>query len=269
MECYKDLFKYKHFISNTGGIIILVMILIQLVAIVIFYFSSLFSINKFIYSITENFLLYLNKSPMVNHNIINYKYEGKGEQKDNVNNSRLNMNCPPKKANSSKSDKTDIEELNIQLNPNSKNKKGGSMKTQEGIRTNVMLNSSRFKKTKSYINKVKSYSYKNLENNELSVKSNSPSLIKKQKNKHSFGDYISTDLEDMNFHDVALIDNRLFFDYFCDKLKKKQLILQIFFDKSPLKPFTMKLLFLILDIEICLVVNAMFINEDYVSELFH
>jgi hypothetical protein len=73
----------------------------------------------------------------------------------------------------------------------------------------------------------------------------------------------------MNFHDVALIDNRLFFDYFCDKLKKKQLILQIFFDKSPLKPFTMKLLFLILDIEICLVVNAMFINEDYVSELFH
>ena len=269
MECYKDLFEYKYFISNTGGIIILVMILIQLVAIVIFYFSSLFVINKFIYSITENFLLYLNKSPMVDHNIIKYKYEGKGEQKDNVSNRKLNMNSPPKKANSSKSEKTDIEELNIKSNSNSKNKKGGTTKTQEGIKTNVMLNSSQFRKTKSYINKVKSYSYNNLENNELSVKSNSSSLIKKSKNKYSFGDYISTDLEDLNFHDVALMDNRLFFDYFCDKFKKKQLILQIFFDKSPLKPYTIKLLFLILDIEICFVVNAMFINEDYVSELFH
>ena len=273
MECYKDLFKYKYFISNTGGIIILVMVLIQLVTIVIFYFSSLFAINKFIYSITENFLLYLNKSPMVNHNIIKYKYEDKDKQKDNVNNSKSNMDCPPKKSHSSKSDKTDIEELNIQSKSNnfygSKNKKSGTMKTLEGIKTNVMLNSNKFKKAKSYINKVKPYSYNNLENNELSVKSNSSSLIKKSKDKYSLGDYISTDLEDMNFHDVALIDNRLFFDYFCDKLKKKQLILQIFFDKSPLKPFTMKLLLLILDIEICLVVNAMFINEDYVSELFH
>ena len=73
----------------------------------------------------------------------------------------------------------------------------------------------------------------------------------------------------MHFHEVAIIDKRLFFDYFCDKLKKKQLILQLFFINSPLKPLTIKILLLILDIELCFVVNAMFINEDYVSDLFH
>ena len=73
----------------------------------------------------------------------------------------------------------------------------------------------------------------------------------------------------MNFHDVSLSDKRLFFDYLCDKMKKKQVILELFYIKNQLKPITIKILLIILDIEICFVVNAMFINEDYISDLFH
>jgi len=73
----------------------------------------------------------------------------------------------------------------------------------------------------------------------------------------------------MHFHDVIKNDSRLFFDYFCDKLKHKQVFLELFCVKDPLNPVALKLLLLILDLEICFVVNAMFINEDYVSDLFH
>ena len=72
----------------------------------------------------------------------------------------------------------------------------------------------------------------------------------------------------MLFSDALMNDKRLFFDFFCDKLKKKQLFLELLLTDDPLKPRTLKLLLLILDIEVCFVVNAMFINEDYISKLF-
>ena len=270
MECYKDLFEYKFFISNTGGMIILAMIFVQIVALITFQFASLFNINKYIYNITENYLLYLNRSPMINNNIFNLpnkKDNNDNEQIDNENNKSDN-NFPPKRQHSSKSDKTK-NDLNKKYNVHRKNKRGETLRTVEGLKSNKVLISNNLKKSKQLIHKVKSYSNKNLERSDLSIKSNRSALINKSKNGYSFADYLSTDFDDMYFHDLALADKRLFFDYFCDKLKKKQLILQLFFSHSPLKPLTMKIIFLILDIEICFVVNAMFINENYVSKIFH
>ena len=274
LECYKDLFQYEFFISNTGGIIFLILISIEIVTLGIFYFSSLFYISKYIYNITDNFILYLNKSPMVNNNIINFEKKNNEKHNDKEN----NMNNPPKKAPSTK---TDLYEFNNKSNKksniyiNNKNKKNRNIKTQdENKKNNKMLSSDKTKNQKKLFHKVKSYSFHNdnkLDKSESDGKSNNYTLINKSKDKDylTFDDYLSTELEDMNFHDVALIDRRLFFDYFCDKLKKKQLILQLFFENSPIKPKTIKILLLILDIEICFVVNAMFINEDYVSKIFH
>ena len=273
MECYKDLFQYEFFISNTGGIIFLILIFIQIITLGIFYFSSLFFISKYIYNVTDNFVLYINKSPMVNNNILNFTK--KNNEQNNDNDNENNINNPPKK---SPSTKTDLYEMNNNKNKksntyiNNKSKKNKTVKKQDGNKNFKMLSSSHSKNQKKLIPKDKSYSshnYNKLDKSDSDGKSNSYTLINKSKDNLTFDDYLSTDLEDMNFHDVAILDRRLFFDYFCDKLKKKQLILQLFLVNSPIKPKTIKILLLILDIEICFVVNAMFINEDYISEIFH
>ena len=72
----------------------------------------------------------------------------------------------------------------------------------------------------------------------------------------------------MLFNEALIKDKRLFFDYFFDKLKRKYIILDLILINNPIKPKTIKILLLILDIEICFVVNAIFINEDYVSKVF-
>ena len=73
----------------------------------------------------------------------------------------------------------------------------------------------------------------------------------------------------MLFNDALIKDKRLFFDYFWDKLKKKQVILELLLINDPIKPKTLKILLLIIDLEVCFVVNGMFINENYISKLFH
>lgn len=104
-------------------------------------------------------------------------------------------------------------------------------------------------------------------------KSNTNPLIKQSNtnygNSSYYDEYLSTQLNEMRFFDAIVKDKRLFFDYFCDKLKRKQVILELFCINDPIKPKTLKILLLILDIEVCFVVNAMFINEDYISKLFN
>ena len=273
MECYKDLFKYEFFISNSGGFIILALIFIQIATLIVYYFSSFFLVKKYIYNITENYLLYLNKSPMVNTNVINFKNNNNKKDDNNDDDKTINkkINCPVKKKLSAKYgrgekleiNKSSSKKGNIHINI----KKNRTIETQKENKGNNLLNFKQIKNQRKIGFKDKSYSFNNYDKNELSK---NLALDKSKENTNfTFEDYLSLELEDMHFHDVAIIDKRLFFDYLCDKLKKKQLILQFFFVNSPIRPLTIKILLLILDIEICFVINAMFINEDYVSKIFH
>ena len=250
MGCYKDLFEYDYFSSNTGGITLLILNAVQMIILMIYYFSSSFNINKYIYNVTDNYILYLNQSPLVNNKIFSFK-DGSKEVK----------NCPLRKRNL-------IDDNLNNLNNSSETKKIHK-KRSKAIKilddSNNKLNSSKSKKLK-IIKKMKPYFSKKLRKI-IALKASTINLQGKGKNE--IESYLSTDFNDMNFHDVALTDKRLFFDYFCDKLKKKQVILELFYINSPLKPITIKLLLVILDIEICFVTNALFINENYISDLFH
>ena len=46
LKCYKDIFDYKYFISNTGGFIIMGLIMIQIILNIIYYFSNLYLIYQ-------------------------------------------------------------------------------------------------------------------------------------------------------------------------------------------------------------------------------
>ena len=273
LACYKDLFEYKYFISCTGGIFILLLIFVQLIDIIVYYFMSFFSIKKYIYNMTENYLLYLNKSPMYKSNLNKLNKEEKKSNKEE--------NCPPKKHNSDSKDNS----INIFGNHGSKNNslklkksdnKKAVLRTQEGSeeKTNSKLILKKHKlfsknnRAKSNENITKVKYNKSL----LSFKSNSKSLTNTSihnKDLTFFNNYLITPLNEMLFNDALVKDNRLFFDYFCDKIKRKQTFLDLLLIEDPIKPKALKLLLLILEIEVCVVVNGMFINEDYVSRLFH
>ena len=273
MACYKDLFQYKYFISCTGGIIILVLILVQIIDIIVFYFISFFSIKKYIYNMTENYLLYLNKSPMYKPNLNKKNEEEKKSQRE--------LNYPPKKNNSESKDNSAkvfrIHESKKQsLKAKRSDNKKKMLKTQEGSEEKINSKAGLYGH-KLFSKKSKSKSNGNItqvkfDKSALSLKSDKSSLTNisnKNKDLSFFNNYLITPLNEMLFNDALVNDNRLFFDYFCDKIKRKQTILELFLVEDPIKSKTLKLLLLILDIEVCLVVNGMFINEDYVSKLFH
>jgi hypothetical protein len=266
MGCYKDLFQYDYFHSNIGGVTLLILIGIQMIIYLVYYFSSLFLINKYIFSITDNYILYLNESPLVNIKIISNN--NNNEEKNEEKNDEKDKDNPPRKKNYIKDNEiNNISETKIMK----KKRQSKMLKAREEATHEKLLNSG-LKKIKNIKNLSKKL--KSKVKNEIILKSNNvhnAPLISspKEKKKNEFDNYLTTDFNDMNFHDVSVIDKRLFFDYFCDKLKKKQVILELFYINSALKPVTIKLLLLILEIEICFVINAMFINENYISNLYH
>ena len=290
MACYKDIFDPKYFMSNLGGFILLTMILIQIIALIAYYYTSFFTMKKYVYDITESYLLYLNRSPLFNNKIMKIKFINNQNEDDNANldenkkkknKKSKNNNFPPKKLPTNKNSSKDIYKIhnNTDKKVNDKIKK---KKTHELLEEKLSYEDiKKFKKgsinNSGNNSKVKLYS-KNmnyLEKSEYSNKSNNPIIFKKEKSRlfliqnPIFEKYLSKEFCDMHFYEVIKKDTRLFFDYFCDKMKHKQVFLELFCVRDPLKPVPLKLLLLILNLEIFFVVNAMFINEDYVSELFH
>ena len=82
-------------------------------------------------------------------------------------------------------------------------------------------------------------------------------------------EYLKTDPDDMDYDDAIKKDKRTFCEFFSDKLKSDQIILNTFCFIEPLKPRAIKILLFILDIDLYFVVNALFFNEEYVSLIFN
>ena len=80
-------------------------------------------------------------------------------------------------------------------------------------------------------------------------------------------DYIKTDLDDMDYDDAIREDKRTFCQYFFEKLKSEQIILSTFFKKEILKPLPLKIILLVLNIDLYLIINGLFFNENYISDL--
>ena len=84
-----------------------------------------------------------------------------------------------------------------------------------------------------------------------------------------FNEYLKTDIDNMDYDDAIKNDQRSFCNYFCDKLKEKQIIMDTFFSKDNLRPFSIKVILLLLKVDLYFVVNGLFYNEEYISKLFH
>ena len=251
---------------------------------VLFFSKALYLIRKYIFSVLGRF-------------IAHYKLN----KRKNNSNKLLSNEEPPKKSSSNairtskevkEADNIKKSQKNLKLNTEAMNKSNRYLKINnhnEKIRENNNIiisinnnfgknisNSSLFK----IQNTNKNDSLKNYKWNDLYLKtSNKASFYKNNKYKGlinyldefeiNMEEYLRAELDDMDYDDAVKNDKRKFFEFLKARLKSKQIILNTFFVKEPLRPRSIKVLLFILDIDLYLFVNALFFNDDYISEIFH
>ena len=59
IKCYKDLFYSKYYISSPGFFIVICFIIIQIISFITFFYKDLYLIKKYIFIITNQYILYL------------------------------------------------------------------------------------------------------------------------------------------------------------------------------------------------------------------
>ena len=232
LKCFKEFFKYKYFINSIGSYIIMGIIFIKIIMTIIYCPRFIYSIKKYIFSITEEYITYLNR--------------------------HKNLNAPKKKSKSN-------------------SKKFMSQKTSD---THIISNKKE-KEKDSYNIEIKDKFSKinnNSSNNSSSLEKINPSNHKKSEKKEKkisekvdkkMEEYLLSDLDDLVFEDAIIRDNRKFIDYFIYKLKANLLIVDIILNRDQFKPFPLKIILLVLNLEIYLVINAFFFNEELIGEIYH
>jgi hypothetical protein len=73
----------------------------------------------------------------------------------------------------------------------------------------------------------------------------------------------------MDYDDAVRKDDRKICQYFYDKLKINQIIINTFLLVEPIKPMTLKLLLFLIQIDLYFFINGLFFNEEYASQIFH
>ena len=84
-----------------------------------------------------------------------------------------------------------------------------------------------------------------------------------------FSEYLKTEFDDMDFEDLIIKDKRKFCEYFLEKLTANQIIMNTFCCEEPFKPRSIKILLLILQIDLYFLINGLFYDEEYASQIFH
>ena len=84
-----------------------------------------------------------------------------------------------------------------------------------------------------------------------------------------FSEYLKTEFDDMDFEDLITKDKRKFCEYYSEKLTANQIIINTFCCEEPFKPMSIKILLLLLQIDLYFLINGLFYDEEYASEIFH
>ena len=292
LGCASDAFNPKYMAKNTGGIIILVLFGIQIICFVLFFTISLTTITRYLYNLSEFFAnLVLVKAKEKGNNTGKAK-KGKSEEKDIMKVKDIDLNAPPPK----KDDKEKIQKKKKEFNETQQKDLRKTMKSANKIDmiddNNTNLNSqksfdqlykdknlkARFKekilKKEENLEKMQKMEKEGVEiykTKHETLKAEVDNDIKKLRDKYGVNEeeYLKTEFDDMEYDDAIKYDTRTFGEYFTDKLLENQIFLNTFFNQDNLKPMTIKVILLLLNIDLYFVINGLFYSEDYISELFH
>ena len=276
IKCYKDIFFGKYYASSPGFFIVICLIIIQIISIIVFIRKDLYLIKKYIFTITNQYILYLtiqkNGNVIGGDNIVSNLYENKV----------INYMEPPRKK-TLQTNKKELKDNEVyrrfkkRKTTSNKKKKISLNLSKNSLDSNDNMNKNINLSNNNNSNGNNNYKYsQKLSFDELISKSNEPTnkyLISSEKiinclNNNSKNDinkkiieYLRTEPEDMDFDDSIKKDKRNFIEYFSDKLKTKQIILNTFFLAEPMKPRSIKIILFIVDIDLYLFINALFISK--------
>ena len=250
LKCYKNVFDKKLVRKGTGAFIILGITFVEIILSLIFIFYDMNMIRKYLFDLAHYYIF-----------LISEKNKGTKNKISNIiKNTRLltaNIKAPPKKI--LKKGKT-LKNLKLSIKYNDQK----SLNLQKSESDGKFL---RFSSSK-HLKKMKS---KKL----LKFKLDNDKKIEDTLNAKKFGDhidieeYLKPDLDDLEYDDAIKYDKRTFFVFLSDRLKEKQIFMDTFFNRENLRPFSIKVILLLLNIDLYFVINGLFYNEKYISELFY
>jgi len=210
----------------------------QFIGIFKFIYDGLYIIRKYIFSLTESFNLFIKNNPIIN-------YPPKRKKSKSITQPKYLI----KNENSSR-----YSSSKIILSYNNSNK---------NIRNRMIINNERSSfniDNKNTLKRKKSkFAIKNTNNN---IKENNEYMNK-------IKEYLCPDFDETDFDEVLDKDKRTFCEYFFEKFKNNQIFINTFFINEILRPKSLKFIILIITIELYFVINALFYNEEYLSELFN
>ena len=233
VQCIKDIFDKEQISKCVGGFIILALLSGQLVCMIKYIIDGLYVIRKYIFSLTESFNIFMKK------NIIKEpKKKKKGRQSQFNHVSKLDNNSVHSSSNmiiSNHGSNKDIKKKTVSPKTNlllddKKVLKKNKIKINEKIQTNNIGDD-------EYMSKIK--------------------------------EFLAPSFDENDFDDVISKDKRTFCQFFCEKFQNNQIFINAFCIKEILRPRALKSLILIMTIELYFVINALFYNEEYLSNLFN
>ena len=283
IRCYKRIFSLKNLAKCYGGFTIMGIIIIQIILTILYYNKSLYIIRKYLFVLINKFYLYLND--LKNRNV-GISDNNKDDLNTNIYSTLDTLSKFKEASNSSK----------MKISKNKINKKAKPSKFSVKVET-VGLGNQNSDKNANIIS-VKKDNNKNKKNNryfskflikkssspEISPTSASPTtnlespvidldllIINNLKDDFNIDikEFLAAELDDMNYDEIIKNDKRTFKEYFFEKIKSNQMIFNAILENEPLKPKTLKIILIIIDIVLYLFINGLFFNEEYISEIFH
>ena len=266
LACYKDIYNFNYFIKNVGGFIITGLILIQTICIIYFYTKAKYELVKYIYSLTETFIMFKSKNSKPKN--LSNPLKRKENKNNNLNKGQLKRESNNKIA--------------------SRNKRNLKRK----LKSKKSSNSSKIKTSKeSFLNETK----KSVINDDIKLNEKEKTLIHKYEDKNKnkkynifplknkliyvdlsyinnnidYNKYIEQTFDETDYDEVIEEDKRSFCEYLRDKIIDNQLILNIIFVKEEIKPRAIKITILILTIDLFFLINGLFYSDSYISEVFN
>ena len=228
VKCYKYIIKY--FMRSYGGIITSIVIIVNILLTIIFFLFQLKAITKYIFTLTKDYIKYLNIFCFNKSKIIK---------------------APPKKE-MPKIKKITSEESKKKLT-NQKN-----AKTVKSINNKKDLIDIQPTEKRVLNNEIKTIEYND----------STETLDEGKKLKKFFKEYLATSPDEMEFDDAIKKDKRSFCKYFYDNLKEKQIIANTFIASEPIKRRMIKIILFNLDLILYIIINGLFFSEVYISELY-
>ena len=93
--------------------------------------------------------------------------------------------------------------------------------------------------------------------------------IKKIDNIIDINEFLEASQDDMDYDDAIDNDKRTFWQYFCEKIKDNQIIINSFFIQGIIKRKSIKIAEFIVIVDIYLLTNGLFYSDSYISEIFN